>query len=72
MAYYKVRIEVLCDWNPEDSALEEIAETLVWVTPFVRGAKWLPSFRARKYDWRHGPLSFERSETATGKPLVLP
>jgi len=28
MAYYKVRIEVWCDWNPEDSALEEIAENI--------------------------------------------
>jgi hypothetical protein len=28
MAYYKVRIEVWCDWNPADSALEEIAENI--------------------------------------------
>ena len=26
MAYYKVRIEVWCDWNPADSDLEEIAQ----------------------------------------------
>ena len=25
MAYYKVLIEVWCDWDPEESALEEIA-----------------------------------------------
>ena len=25
MAYYKVRIEVWCDWNPAESDLEEIA-----------------------------------------------
>ncbi len=25
MAYYKVLIEVWCDWDPEDSALEEMA-----------------------------------------------
>jgi hypothetical protein len=24
MAYYKVRIEVWCDWDPEDSNLEEL------------------------------------------------
>ena len=24
MVYYKARIEVWCDWNPEDSALEEM------------------------------------------------
>jgi hypothetical protein len=28
MAYYKVRIEVWCDWNPADSAVEEIAENI--------------------------------------------
>ena len=26
MAYYKVRIEVWCDWNPTESDLEEIAQ----------------------------------------------
>ena len=26
MAYYKVRIEVWCDWDPVASELEEIAE----------------------------------------------
>jgi hypothetical protein len=26
MAYYKVRIEVWCDWNPAESDLEEIAQ----------------------------------------------
>ncbi len=25
MAYYKVRIEVWCDWDPKESDLEEIA-----------------------------------------------
>jgi hypothetical protein len=28
MAYYKVRIEVWCDWNPAESNLEEIAENI--------------------------------------------
>jgi len=28
MAYYKVRIEVWCDWNPEESDLEEIAQNI--------------------------------------------
>jgi hypothetical protein len=28
MAYYKVRIEVWCNWNPADSDLEEIAENI--------------------------------------------
>ncbi len=28
MAYYKVRIEVWCDWNPAESDLEEIAESV--------------------------------------------
>jgi hypothetical protein len=27
-AYYKVRIEVWCDWNPAESDLEEIAESM--------------------------------------------
>jgi len=26
MAYYKVRIEVWCDWNPAESDLDEIAQ----------------------------------------------
>jgi len=26
MAYYKVRIEVWCDWNPAESDVEEIAQ----------------------------------------------
>ena len=26
MAYYKVRIEVWCDWNPAESDLEEIVQ----------------------------------------------
>jgi len=36
MAYYKVRIEVWCDWNPGESDLEEIVQnthdfgTLIW------------------------------------------
>jgi hypothetical protein len=28
MAYYKVRIEVWCGWNPAESDLEEIAESM--------------------------------------------
>jgi hypothetical protein len=28
MAYYKVRIEVWCDWNPAESDLAEIAENI--------------------------------------------
>jgi hypothetical protein len=28
MAYYKVRIEVWCDWNPAESDLEEIAQNI--------------------------------------------
>jgi hypothetical protein len=28
MAYYKVRIEVWCDWNPAESALDDIAQML--------------------------------------------
>jgi len=28
MAYYKVRIEVRCDWNPAESDVEEIGETI--------------------------------------------
>jgi hypothetical protein len=26
MAYYKVRIEVSCDWNPSESDLDDIAQ----------------------------------------------
>jgi hypothetical protein len=29
MAYYKVLIEVWCDWDPEDSDLEEIVRHVV-------------------------------------------
>ena len=28
MAYYKILIEVWCDWDPEASALEEIVENI--------------------------------------------
>jgi hypothetical protein len=28
MAYYKVRIEVWCDWNPAESDLDEIAQSM--------------------------------------------
>jgi hypothetical protein len=28
MAYYKVRIEVWCDWNPTESDVEEIGESI--------------------------------------------
>ncbi len=28
MAYYKVRIEVWCDWNPTETDVEEIAENI--------------------------------------------
>ena len=28
MAYYKVRIAVWCDWDPEESDLEEIAQNI--------------------------------------------
>ena len=28
MAYYKLRIEVWCDWNPGESDLEEIAQNI--------------------------------------------
>jgi hypothetical protein len=28
MAYYKVRIEVWCDWDPAESDLKEIAESM--------------------------------------------
>jgi len=28
MAYYKVRIEVWCDWDPKESNLEEISENV--------------------------------------------
>ena len=28
MAYYKVRIEVWCDWNPAESDLDDIAQAM--------------------------------------------
>ena len=28
MAYYKVRIEVWCDWNPGESDLDDIAQSM--------------------------------------------
>jgi hypothetical protein len=39
MAYYKVRIEVWCDWNPAESDLEEIAKISVLARPFPLSAK---------------------------------
>jgi hypothetical protein len=42
MAYYKVRIEVWCDWNPAESDLEDIAKSMGWVRRFVPCAKLLP------------------------------
>jgi hypothetical protein len=36
MAYYKVRIEVWCDWNPRTAPSKKLPRTLVWVRPFVR------------------------------------
>jgi hypothetical protein len=29
MAYYKIRFEVWCDWSPEESDLEEIAQNII-------------------------------------------
>ena len=29
MAYYKVRFEVWCDWDPAESDLEEIAQNII-------------------------------------------
>ena len=28
MTYYKVRMEIWCDWNPAESDVEEIAESI--------------------------------------------
>ena len=28
MAYYKVRIEVWCDWNPAESDLDDISQAM--------------------------------------------
>ena len=28
MAYYKVRIDVWCDWDPKESSLDEIVENI--------------------------------------------
>ena len=28
MAYYKLRLDVWCDWDPEESDLEEIAQNI--------------------------------------------
>jgi hypothetical protein len=36
MAYYKVLIEVWCDWDPEDSDLEEIVRHVVLGDDSVR------------------------------------
>ena len=29
MAYFKVRLEVWCDWNPAESDVEEIGENIL-------------------------------------------
>jgi len=42
MAYYKVRIEVWCDWNPGESDLEDVAQSTGWGRRFVPCAKLLP------------------------------
>jgi hypothetical protein len=43
MAYYKVRIEVWCDWNPAEIDLDDIAQSMGWVRQFAPCAKLLPS-----------------------------
>jgi hypothetical protein len=43
MAYNKVRIEVWCDWNPAESDLEEIAESMSVGEAIAPCAKLLPS-----------------------------
>jgi hypothetical protein len=35
MAYYKVRIEVWCDWNPAESDLEDIAQSMAFTLTTV-------------------------------------
>ena len=39
MAYYKLRLEVWCDWDPEESDLEEWRRTLVQATLSAPGAR---------------------------------
>jgi len=48
MAYYKVRIEVWCDWNPAESDLEEIAQNIGANEAICTRAKWLPSWVVHK------------------------
>jgi hypothetical protein len=43
MAYYKVRIEVWCDWNPAESDLDYIVQSMGLVKRFVPCARSLPS-----------------------------
>jgi len=48
MAYYKVRIEVWCDWNPADAISKKLSRTPVRMRPFVPSKKSLRSSIARK------------------------
>jgi hypothetical protein len=43
MAYYKVRIEVWCDWNPAESDVEEIAQGMSVGEAICTRREMLPS-----------------------------
>ena len=43
MAYYKVRIEVWCDWNPAEETSMTLPRLWEWVKRFVPCAKLLLS-----------------------------
>jgi len=40
MAYYKIRIEVWCHWDPVASELEEIVENIRTGERFVSRTRW--------------------------------
>ena len=39
MAYYKLRLDVWCDWDPEECTSRRLLRTLVQAMLFVPGAK---------------------------------
>jgi hypothetical protein len=43
MAYYKVPIEVWCDWNPAEMTWRELPRARVSARPSVPSAKFWPS-----------------------------
>jgi hypothetical protein len=55
MAYYKVRIEVWCDWNPAESDLDDIARVLwcgiIWGAVVLLLARLSRQWKRMLHSW---------------------